>query len=135
MFENALNATLRKTITSGSLRVTYPSGRQETYGDGSGPPLALRFRDEAALRSVVLDPGLAAPERYMDGGLVIEEGSVYDLIAITKSNTRPEVATPAAKVHHLRRRVTRAPILRAVGRKAARANVAHHYDLDERLYR
>ena len=25
--------------------------------------------------------------------------------------------------------------MRAVGLKAARANVAHHYDLDERLYR
>ena len=113
MFENALNSTLRKTITSGSLRVTYPSGRQETYGDGSGPPLAVRFKDEAALRSVALDPGLAGPERYMDGGLVIEEGSAYDLIAVMKSNMRPEVATPVAKAHHLRRSVTSASQTRA----------------------
>ena len=71
----------------------------------------------------------------MDGRLVIEEGDVYELIALAKTNTRPEVATPGAWVYHLRRSVTSAPILRAVGLKAARANVAHHYDLDERLYR
>ena len=71
----------------------------------------------------------------MDGRLVIEEGDVYDLIALAKPTPRPEVATPGAGLQHLRRSVTDAPILRAVGLKAARANVAHHYDLDERLYR
>ena len=72
----------------------------------------------------------------MDGRLVVEQGDVYDLIAIAKSNTRPEArdarppssSTSGAASPH-------APILRAVGLKAARANVAHHYDLDERLYR
>ena len=43
--------------------------------------------------------------------------------------------TPVAWLQHLRRSVTDAQIVRAVGLKAARANVAHHYDLDERLYR
>ncbi len=135
MLENALHSVLQKSINTGSLRVTYPSGRHESYGDGSGTPLAVRIADAAALRSIVLDPGLAAAERYMDGRLAIEEGSIYDLIAIVKENTHTELVTPSAKVHHLRRSVTAAPILRAVGLKAARANVAHHYDLDERLYR
>ncbi len=84
---------------------------------------------------MLLDPALAAPEMYMDGRLVLDEGDVYDLIALAKSNTRPEVSTPGAWVQHLRRSITSAPILRAIGVKAARANVAHHYDLDERLYR
>ena len=71
----------------------------------------------------------------MEGRLVLEEGEVYDLIALAKANTRPEVSTPFAWVQHLRRSVTAAPVLRAVGLQAARRNVAHHYDLDERLYR
>ncbi len=135
MLENSLHAIFRKEISAGNLRISYPSGRQEFYGDGSGPPLALRIADKAALRAIVIDPELAAAELYMDGRLVVEEGDIYGLIALAKSNTRPEIMTSGAWLHHLRRSVTAAPILRAVGLKAARANVAHHYDLDERLYR
>ena len=135
MLETPLHVIFRDQITTGSLRVTYPSGRRETYGDGTGTPLSLRIADPGALRAILLDPSLAVPEMYMDGRLVIEEGDVYELIALAKTNTRPEVSTPGAKIFHVGRSVTHAPVLRAVGLKAARANVAHHYDLDERLYR
>jgi cyclopropane-fatty-acyl-phospholipid synthase len=135
MLENALHAALRRQLTVGRLSVAYPSGRTEQYGDGSGPPVAVRFTDAGALRAVALDPALAAPEMYMDGRLVLDAGDAYDLIALVKRTTRPELATFAARLQHLRRSITDAPILRAVGLTAARANVAHHYDLDERLYR
>ncbi|HET9067485.1 MAG TPA: cyclopropane-fatty-acyl-phospholipid synthase family protein [Amaricoccus sp.] len=135
MLEKALHAILSDQISTGSLRVTYPSGRRETYGDGTGAPLALRFADASTLRRIFVDPGLAFAEMYMEGRIVIEEGDVYDFIALAKSNTRPELVTPGAKGLHLWRSVTHAPITRAVGLKAARRNVAHHYDLDERLYR
>ena len=135
MLENTLHAALRRQITAGRLSVAYPSGRTEQYGDGSGPPVAVRFTDTGALRAVALDPGLAVPEMYMDGRLILDVGNAYDLIALFKRATRPELATPGARLQHLRRSVTDAPILRAIGLKSARANVAHHYDLDERLYR
>lgn len=135
MIEKVLHGILGRQITDGSFRVTYPSGRTELYGDGSGQPIAIRIADKAALRAIVRDPGLKAPEMYMDGRLVIEQGDIYDLIAVAKANTRPEISTPGAWFQHLRRSVTDAPLVRAVGLKAARANVAHHYDLDERLYR
>jgi cyclopropane-fatty-acyl-phospholipid synthase len=135
MLENALHAAFRKHVAAGSLQVTFPSGRIERYGDGSGPPIALRLADEATLRAVTFDPSLAVAEAYMDGRLVLEEGDIYQLIALAKGNTRPEVSTAGAWLHHLSRSVIYAPVVRAVGIKAARKNVAHHYDLDERLYR
>jgi cyclopropane-fatty-acyl-phospholipid synthase len=135
MLEKLLHSALDKQIESGDLQMTYPSGRIERYGDGTDEPLAIRITDDAALRAIVLDPGLAAPEMYMDGRLVIERGDVAALIALLKANTRAEVVTPAAWANHLRRSITAAPLLKAIGIKAARANVAHHYDLDERLYR
>jgi cyclopropane-fatty-acyl-phospholipid synthase len=135
MLENALHNVFRRGIVSGSLRVTFPSGRTEAYGDGSGPPLALRFRDAGALHAVVRDPVLAVPEMYMQGRLALDAGDVYELIALAKANTRPELATPVAALHHLRRSVLASPALKAIGRRRARVNVAHHYDLDERLYR
>ncbi|MFT3972664.1 MAG: cyclopropane-fatty-acyl-phospholipid synthase family protein [Amaricoccus sp.] len=135
MLENVLDTALRTGISHGNLRVSFPSGRGETYGDGSGALIAIRITDPARLRAIALDPGLAVAEAYMDGALVIEHGDIYGLIAVAKSNMRPEVSTPGAWFQHLRRSVALAPVARAIGLKAARANVAHHYDLDERLYR
>jgi cyclopropane-fatty-acyl-phospholipid synthase len=135
MLENALHGFLSRKISAGNLRVGFPSGRTERYGDGSGPALALRIADRRTLGAMLLDPGLQVAEAYMDGRLVVEAGGIYDLIALAKTNTRPEVLTPAARFQHLRRSLTWAPVLRVVGIERARANVAHHYDLDERLYR
>lgn len=135
MLENVIDSALHKGIAHGNLRVAYPSGRAENYGDGSGKPIAIRITHPADLRAIALDPGLAVAEAYMDGTLVLEHGDIYDLIAAAKSNMRPEIATPGAWFQHLRRSVALAPVARAIGLKAARANVAHHYDLDERLYR
>jgi len=135
MFEKALHAALRKQVTIGRLSVAYPSGRTEQYGDGSGPPVAIRFADAAALRAVVLGPALAVPEMYIEGRLLLDAGNPYELVTLFKTATRPEVATFGARLQHLRRSITDAPVLRAVGLRSARTNVAHHYDLDERLYR
>jgi cyclopropane-fatty-acyl-phospholipid synthase len=135
MIENALHGILGRGIIDGDLALTFPSGRTERYGDGSGVPLALRISDTSALRAIALDPGLKAAEMYMEGRLVLEQGDIYDLIALAKRNLHVEVSTPGAWFQHLRRSVTDAPVVRAVGLKAARSNVAHHYDLDERLYR
>ena len=84
MLEKALHAALRRQITVGRLSIAYPSGRTEQYGDGSGPPVAVRFTDAGALRAVALDPALAVAEMYMDGRLVLDAGDVYDLIALFK---------------------------------------------------
>lgn len=135
MLENVLHSALKAQIGSGRLRITYPSGRTEQYGDGEGTPVAIRFADPAALRAVVRDPSLAAAEMYMERRLLIEAGDAYDLIALMKRATRPELATRGARFNHVRRSLTDAPILRAIGVHSARSNVAHHYDLDERLYR
>ena len=45
----------------------------------------------------------------MEGRLVVEQGSIYDLIAIAKSNTRPELAGPVARLQHARRSLVAAP--------------------------
>lgn len=134
MLETLLHNALAAQITSGSLRVTYPSGRVETYGRAA-PLVAIRIVDPAALRAITLDPPLGVPEMYMDERLLIEVGDPYALMELFNRNTQPEHATTWAEVNHWRRSVTAAPIARAIGVRRARANVAHHYDLDERLYR
>lgn len=136
MFETGLHNALRAHFQRGSLRVTFPSGRIETYGDGNDPRSAVRIADAGALRRIALDPPLAVPEMYMDGRLVLEEGGdIYELLELARTNDGYAPQTPWSRVLGLPRRVGKDSALRAIGIRRARANVAHHYDLDERLYR
>jgi cyclopropane-fatty-acyl-phospholipid synthase len=134
MLEGTLHVALRRGITRGHVVVTYPSGRTETYGDGAGLPLSIRIADAAALRAIALDPALAAGEAYMDGRLIVEEGDVYDLLDLAMRNVDGDRITPYARLYGLRRRLV-ARVRRGAGIAEARRNIAHHYDLDERLYR
>lgn len=134
MLEGTLHATLRKGIPHGNLSVGYPTGRTETYGDGSGPPLSIRITDAAALRAIALDPALAVGEMYIDGRLVVERGDIYELIDLAMRGLDTDRATPFARLNGLRRRLA-VRLRRGAGIAEARRNIAHHYDLDERLYR
>ena len=116
------------------LRVEFPSGRIETYGNGASPASAVRIADAVALRRIAFDPALGVPEMYMDGRLVLQAGDILDLLTLAKLNAGEKV-TPLARLNHLRRELLRGSWLHRIGICRARANAAHHYDLDERLYR
>ena len=140
MFEVGLHHALRKQFTRGRLRVDYPSGRSETYGGAiphnrTAPVSAVRITDAAALRRIARDPGLGVAEMYMEGRLVIEEGDIYDLLDIARLNSPAAPDTGLSRLGHFLRNFNAASALRAIGLRRARQNVAHHYDLDERLYR
>ena len=131
--EDTLHRQLSRMLKDGRLEVTYPSGRRESYGTG---PLesAVRFADRRAMARVAHDPTLGVGEMYMDGRLIVEHGSIYDFLSVTKRNASPRAATPGAIGHHLWR-AAGASVRRKVGLGQARRNIAHHYDLDERLFR
>src|SRR5262249_59823758 len=73
---------LRRYIRQGSLQVTTASGRTRTFGDGSGPPVAVRFTTAKAQREVLFNPQLRLGEAYMDGTFVFDQGSIPALMAI-----------------------------------------------------
>ncbi|NNU81619.1 class I SAM-dependent methyltransferase [Halovulum dunhuangense] len=128
-----LNDVLTRLIRQDQLRVTWPDGSATTYGPGPGR-VAIRLADDDAVRRLARDPTLATGELYMDGRLVMEEGSIYDFLSLVRRNGNVWAATPWAVWNHLRRSVTNS-VRRRTGLARARANIAHHYDIDERLYR
>ena len=95
--------------------------------------MALRFTTKAAQRAVMLDPELKLGEAYMDGTLLIEDGTIANLLALVLGQTPdgmpPVWARPQWFARYLKRRLQQ---LNEPSR--ARRNVAHHYDLDGRLY-
>jgi cyclopropane-fatty-acyl-phospholipid synthase len=80
--DRLLRAAFAGLIRAGTLRVTTARGSVFTLGDGSGRPVAIRFTRPAAERAVLLDPSLRFGEAYMDGGIVVEQGSIADVLAI-----------------------------------------------------
>lgn len=131
--EKLLTSSFQRGLSKGSLRVTFASGQVRSFGDGSGQRLAIRFSDAAAERALALDPALKLGELYAEGRLVLEEGELYELIALFKRTAKKGATAPAAAVYALR-------YAASYGRKrlspeVSQRNVAHHYNLDERLYR
>lgn len=134
MIENRLAGMLKRGFRKGALEVVFPSGRVETFGDGSPPVARVRLTDKAAVRAIWSDPALQFAELYMHGRLVVEEGDLYEFLALAKQNgTAGFISAPAAlrEVWRIVDRILRRYVLP----ENAKRNVAHHYDLDERLFR
>ncbi len=127
-----LRVLIARLIRRGNLRLTTARGTVLTFGDGTGPSVAARFTSVRAELGVLLEPELKLGEAYMDGSFVIEQGSIADLL---------EMAMEAGYGHALRRthpldwpRLLWRRLKQLNLRGRAQRNVAHHYDLDERLY-
>ena len=130
--DRLLRAVFGSLIRAGNLRVTTAEGSTFTFGDGTGSHAAIRFTTLAAERGVLLDPALKFGEAYMDGGVIVEEGSIADVLAIVLGQRReglPGWTRLAWLIRYLHRRIRQ---FNPRGR--ARRNAAHHYDLDDRLY-
>lgn len=133
--ERLLEQLLRRVIVHGALAFTTASGRTVRVGAAGpeGPPVAIRFTDHAAERGLILDPELRLGEAYMDGTLRVERGDIADLLDLLMSQPRAFNPTVPARLIHLARRFVRR-MAQFNPRSRARRNVAHHYDIDGRLY-
>jgi cyclopropane-fatty-acyl-phospholipid synthase len=118
-------------VLRGNFRVTVPDGRVFTFGDGTGKPVAIRFTTPATEFEVLFDPELKFGEAYMDGTLVVEEGTIADVLHVLCQNDAEATrwGRPLYLFRYLMRRWQQSNV-----RPKSQRNVAHHYDLDERLY-
>jgi len=131
--ERLLQIALQRLIRRGTVRLTTPSGCTFTLGDNTGKPVSVRITTPAALRAIMFDPELRLGEIFMDGTFIVEQGSIADLLALLLSQQPPggvpHWARPQWLLRYLKRRLSQFN-----PRRRARRNVAHHYDLDGRLY-
>jgi cyclopropane-fatty-acyl-phospholipid synthase len=128
---SVLKFFLQRFISRGSLAVTMANGAQFTCGDGTGTPAAIRFLTTEAERRLLLDPELAFGEIYMDGLLVVEQGSIADVLAIALD--QPDLLPRWGKLRWTLRYLVR-HWQQFNPRGRSKRNVASHYDLDGRLY-
>jgi cyclopropane-fatty-acyl-phospholipid synthase len=120
-------------IRVGQLEIVDAKGAVHRFGDGTGSPVRIRFTSPSAERSVILYPHLKLGEAFMDGGVVIDAGSLYDFLALAQSNISGLTPKWWMKAGLGLRYATRR--LRQMNSPLrARRNVQTHYDLDGRLY-
>ena len=129
--DRLLRFLLKTFIRRGTFKVTTSRGTVLTFGDGTGQPVAVRFTSRSAEWGILLDPELKFGESYMDGSFVVEQGSIADVlsIALGQNTDVPHWARLQGVLRYLYRRLEQFN-----PRTRSRRNVAHHYDLDGRLY-
>ncbi|HMN70582.1 MAG TPA: cyclopropane-fatty-acyl-phospholipid synthase family protein [Rhodoblastus sp.] len=127
-----LAALASRIVRRGNLQIEYVDGSKQSFGDGEGPPIAIRFTDDRGPFDLARNPELTLGELYMDGRLVMTSGTILDFLRLVMSNAVRRTPPLPMRAIWLTRRL--ASTLWRNGRGRARANVAHHYDLDGRLY-
>jgi cyclopropane-fatty-acyl-phospholipid synthase len=130
-----LDGILSRLITVGQLTVIWPDKSRATYGntENGAPAATVRFRDDRVIRRLILNPSIGMGEAYMDGTLGAEP-SIYDALEVLMMNveTNPTSHPVMRLRQHLAGLVRRLSQYNPAPR--SQRNVAHHYDLNGRLY-
>lgn len=128
-----LEAALTRLIKIGTLTVRFPDGSSRTFGTGSEPRASIVLRTNRAKRRLLLNPALALGELYMDGEVEPGPRGLFQTLDFLALNSMEGGSHPLdkfmEKVRWFRRNLDQ---LNFAGR--SKKNVAHHYDLDGRLY-
>jgi cyclopropane-fatty-acyl-phospholipid synthase len=124
-----------KLLPTGSITLITPGKAPQTYGRGGGKHLTLRFTDRRVAFDIVRNPRLGLGEAYMDGRVIVEDGTILDLLELIVGANRWEDKGEGRKA------LAKGKALRTLKRmverntpRRARRNVAHHYDLSDELY-
>ena len=79
-----------KLLTKGSITLLRPGKEAETFGKGGGKHLTVRFTDRQVAFDIAPNPRLKLGEAYMDGRVVIEDGTILDLLEMVVGANRWE---------------------------------------------
>ena len=129
--DRLLRFFLQTFVRRGSLEVTLADGTRFSCGDGTGKAIRVRFTTRAAQHHMLLDPEMALGECLMDATLVVENATITELLELVmdQPSFAPACAKPLQKLRFLTRHIQQFN-----SRRRSKRNVAHHYDLDGRLY-
>ncbi len=130
-----LDRLFRRIIREGDLRVIDHRGREYRYGAPSDrvPPATFRCTDAATARAIARSLALGAGEAFMDGRMIVERGTIADVVNAVTWNVRWDRDNPVRFA--LWRQAALAGWLGQFNQAArSQRNVAHHYDLNDRLY-
>ncbi len=131
-----LHKLLTRVVRKGQLTLTDYDGAVYRYGtpDPAIRNVSIRLNDSRTAFKIARDPGLGAGEAYMNGRLEMIDGSIADLVQLFYSNGSWDEGGPSRRGfgEALSNQLVR--LDRFNWKRRSKRNVAHHYDLDDRLY-
>lgn len=128
-----LRRVLDRIVLHGSLTLIDADGKQHRFGDLSNPHITVRILKRSAYGKLARNPGFYIGRLYMDGHLLVEEGSIYDFLALCLSNIERNPAPGwMDEINRFRGLIRKIWLVN--DRKRSRRNIAHHYDLSGELY-
>lgn len=134
MWDRLLDRFLRGLIVEDSLCLTYPNGDIRKYGSDTGKFAHVAIADAQALRALVLNPDLGLGEGYMNGKITTRNCKLDDVISILLRNrAKGRMPSWVLMANHMRYYARR--FIQRNAPRAARKNVAHHYDISNEFYR
>lgn len=129
-----LDKMLKRAIQTGRLELIDAGGAHHIYEGAPGSRIVVRFNDANLHKKLYLNPELHVGEAYMDGRLVIEQGTIRDLLTLFAENRTSFRDHPMQKLVRGTAKKMKKLIQRNTIRKS-RENVRHHYDLSNDFYR
>ena len=90
-----LASALPRFIRIGRLSLIDAAGKTHVFEGSPGPSASVRLHDPSLHWKFLLSPRFYVPDAYMNGGLTIEEGSLYDFLDILTLN---EEGSPGARL-------------------------------------
>ena len=130
-----LKTLFNRIIREGDLVVVDHKGVAHQFGAPSPrvPPATFRCTTAARARAITRNLALGAAEGYMDGTMIVERGDINDVVNLVTWNVRWSRDNPVRFA--LWRQAALAGWLGQFNQAAkSKRNVAHHYDLNDRLY-
>ena len=113
-----IGTLVNKLLSTGSITLHRPGKPPETFGKKGGRHLTVRFTDRKVAFDIVRNPRLGIGEAYMDGRVIIEDGTILDLLELIvgaeRAHRDARVAQVGRDVHRGDRHARHARIAEAV---------------------
>ncbi len=128
-----VDSLLKKILKKGHLIWIKPNGLDFEYGDKTGTPIKMRTTNDFSEIKMMINPSLHFGESYMNGSLILEEGNIHDLLKLIFINSGSSTDHWVMKIDKIIRAI-RNKIVSSNYIVKSKNNVAHHYDLSDKLY-
>ncbi len=130
---------LTRLIQHGRLTLVAANGQSHHFGTPHPdyPDMTLRFADAHVARDIVRNPRLGFGEAWLDGRLVFDHGDIAEFLTLFRKNASWEAGGEGLDPRGLIRQLVSSLVARLDHlnwERRSKRNVAHHYDLDDRLF-
>ena len=128
-----LVASMRRFFRFGTITLVDAVGNRHQICDYGKPVVELRLTDNSVAKRMVFASSMAWCEAYMDGKLLLDEGSLSDFLELYGRSEKLIAQSWLGELYRIAYSVL-ASVHHYNPMRRARRNVAHHYDLSAKLY-